>query len=92
MTEGKITPTTSAADVLPAVARFIGRYDKEEFTNAPVTVQEMFEDIMLTAFGDDGAYRDRMLFTLNLIRDFGDTMDPFSQLIIHEAVAPYENE
>jgi len=77
---------TSPADVMPAVARFISRHDKEDFTQAPAHVQEMFNSLMETDAGDNKAYRQRMLGTLAMIQDFGSIMEPFTQEDIWKAV------
>jgi hypothetical protein len=89
MHKEKITLDTPVAGVIPAVAQYLGRYDKEDFTEAPVVVQEMFNDLMGTEHGDSHSYRDRALHTLNIIRGFGETIAPFSQEDIDEAVKPF---
>lgn len=87
MTQEKITPNTSPADVIPAVAGFICRHGKEAIAQAPDDVQEMFKDLMDTPYGDSLAYRQRILGTLALIRDFSDTLSPFSTDVLHKALA-----
>ena len=78
---------TSPADVMPALAKVIGRHDKEDFTEAPGVIQEMFNRIMDTPYGDNLAYRQRMLLTLAAIQDFGEALEPFSQETINTAVS-----
>ena len=70
---------TSSGDVMPVLAQFVSQHLKEEFTEAPVTVQEMFNNIMDTHWGDDLSYRQRMLGTLSLLQDFAGMVEPFTQ-------------
>jgi hypothetical protein len=82
---------TSGRDVIPAVALFLGRHDKEDFTEAPATMQEMFNNLMATDYGNDSKYRERMLVTLDMIKDFVDTLEPFSGDEIWESVKGFSN-
>jgi hypothetical protein len=70
---------SSEADVIPALAKFIGDHYKEEFIEARVTVQEMFNDIMDSESGDSLVYRQRMLATLSILQDFAEVVEPFTQ-------------
>ena len=85
----KSDKNTSPADVIPAVANFISTHGKEAITQAPDDVQEMFNNLMDTPYGSDLAYRQRLLGTLSLIRDFGITLQPFPQSVINAALAQY---
>ena len=88
MTKEKITPNTSSRDVLPAMASVLGRYDKDHFTGAPGVIQEMMEDVLCSPAANDAAYRERIVMTLRLIRDFGHALEPFPQEIIWQAANP----
>jgi hypothetical protein len=83
MTKEKITPNTSVQDVLPALAGFLAHYDKEQITAAPVTVKQMFNDLMATPFGDNPGYREQCLMTLNVIADLGNAISPFPESVLH---------
>ena len=71
--------TKTEAGVVPALANFFSQCNHEALLEAPVIVQEMFNDLMDTPLGDDLAYRQRMLITLSVIQDFGETIKPFTQ-------------
>lgn len=76
----------SVKDVWPAMAAFLNRHDQTSITAAPDVVQEMFNNLMCTPFGDDLEKREQMLLTLEIIRDFGDTVSPFTPEVLKEAV------
>lgn len=79
MTTEKVYPKTSAKDVLPAMANLLSLYDKQTITAAPLLAQRMFEELMVTTFGNDLHYREQMLMMLSLMRDFSSALEPFSQ-------------
>lgn len=80
---------TSSQDVLPAVAGCLARHDKEHFTGAPGVIQQMFEDLMCTPYGDSREYRERIIITLRTIRDFGQALQPFPEDVIYQAIQNY---
>lgn len=86
MTKEKITPAASPQDVWPAVAAVLGRYDLSTFTDAPAVMQQMFEDILEHESGDSLRYRQRILMTLYMIRDFAGALQPFSEDVINQAI------
>jgi hypothetical protein len=86
MQKKEITPSTSVQDVMPALARFIGGHEKEQFTEAPAVLQGMFEDLLDTDYGNSLERRRQMIVTLNMIRDLGSALEPFSQETIWQAV------
>lgn len=87
MSTTEITPAASPGDVWPAVASVLGRYDLSTFTDAPAVVQQMFEDLMGSEQGDSFRYRQRMLMTLFMIRDFAGALQPFSDDVIQQAIS-----
>ena len=70
---------------MPVLANFISHHHKDDFIEAPVTVQEMFNNIMDTYWGDDLAYRQRMLATLSMLQDFAQVVKPFTQDQLNKA-------
>jgi hypothetical protein len=77
----------SPAAVIPAVADFICRHGKEAITQAPEDIQDMFNNLMDTPHGNSLEYRQRLLGTLILIRDFSEVLRPFSPQTLHQALA-----
>jgi hypothetical protein len=73
----------STQDVVPTLAGFLGHYDKEAITAAPATVQEMFNDLMCTHYGDSREYRERIILALTIIADLGNAIEPFDQYTLH---------
>lgn len=85
MPNTKINSNTSANDVLPAMASFLSRHDKEAITDAPDNVQEMFNLLMETEHGDSREFRQRVLHTLLVVKDFGKAIAPFPQEVLWKA-------
>ena len=80
---------TSSEGMLPAVARFFSRYDKAQITQVPATVQEMFNDLMLTEHGNDRNARDRWHVALLIICDFGTSIANVQEKDIEHVVETY---
>lgn len=77
--------------VLPAVAQFFNRYSKNQIIQAPATVQEMFNDLMLTELANDRPSRERWHMALLIISDFGNAIAPFPEDEIDEFVTAAQN-
>lgn len=70
--------TKSEAGLVPALANFFSQCNHDVLLEAPATVQDMFNNLMDTPYGDDLAYRQRILVTIAVIQDFGETIKPFT--------------
>lgn len=88
MTREEITQTS--ADVIPAVAKFLSRYDLKTFTTqTPAIIQGMFNNLMSTEFGDNRQYRERLLVILLLCEDLSETLAPFTETDFKKALTAY---
>jgi hypothetical protein len=76
---------TSHHDVMPAVAKFIGEKTFEGFEELPDDMQEIADLFLQTEFANDLHMREKLIRCLNLIREFGKTMQPFSSEQVYEA-------
>lgn len=77
---------TSYHDVMPAIAKFIGEKTCEGFVEElPDDMQEIADLFLQTEFANDLHMREKLIRCLNLIREFGKTMQPFSTEQVYEA-------
>lgn len=77
---------TSYHDVMPAVAKFIGEKTFEGFIEElPADMQDIAERFLETNHANDLHVREKLLRCLNLIREFSQTLQPFSKEQVYEA-------
>lgn len=79
MSNTKVTPMPSEADVISNVAAFIeDAIWRKELRNMPANVQEMFENLIEADDSIDLPTLRRILATVKTIRSFGETLEPFT--------------
>ena len=77
---------TSHHDVMPAVAKFVGEKNFEGFVEElPDDMQEIADLFLQTPYANDLHMREKLIRCLNLIREFGKTLQPFSTEQVYEA-------
>lgn len=80
---------TPVQGVIPAVAQFFSRYDKDQILSAPAAVQEMFNELMGLEHVYAFEVRQRWLLALMLISDFGTSLANVPEKDIEHFVETY---
>ena len=77
---------TSHQDVMPSVANFVSDlWFEGDFKEQPLYLQEIFELMLTTEFGDDRDLRLKMLSCLRTSRNLAETLSAFSDKQILKA-------
>lgn len=75
-------------DVVPSVINFLSdELFEGDYKEQPVYLQEIFELLMHTEFGDDINLRQKILSCLRTSRNLAETLSPFSEKQIYKACA-----
>lgn len=73
-------------DVVPSVINFLSdELFQGDYKEQPMYLQEIFELLMHTEFGDEISLRQKMLSCLRTSRNLAETLSPFSEKQIHKA-------
>lgn len=76
----------SHRDVFPALAKFVDdAYFQGEIQDLEKNVQEPFELLLVTEFGDNQELRERMHLALVTIRRFAQVFEPFTKKQVAKA-------
>ncbi|MBE8726767.1 hypothetical protein [Flavobacterium hungaricum] len=79
---------TTHRDVVPSVINFLSdELFDGDYKDQPMYLQEIFELLMHTEFGDDIRLRQKMLSCLRTSRNLAETLAPFSEKQIYKACA-----
>ena len=73
-------------DVVPSVINFLSdELFEGDYKEQPMYLQEIFELLMHTEFGDDINLRQKILSCLRTSRNLAETLSPFSEKQIYKA-------
>ena len=76
-------------DVLPSVVNFLSNvWFEGEFKEQPLYLQEIFELVLDTEYGNDLQLRQKMLSCLRTSRNLAETLSPFTDKQIQKAFNP----
>ncbi|QSB26516.1 hypothetical protein D0809_00075 [Flavobacterium circumlabens] len=77
---------TSHQDVVPSVVHFLSDlWFEGNFKEQPLYLQEIFELMLETEFGNDQELRQKMLSCLRTSRNLAETLSPFTDKQIQKA-------
>ncbi|SHH09828.1 hypothetical protein [Flavobacterium defluvii] len=75
-------------DVVPSVINFLSdELFEGDYKEQPLYLQEIFEILLRTEYGNDLDLRQKMLSCLRTSRNFAEALSPFSDKQIYEACA-----
>lgn len=81
---------TSHRDVIPAIAKFVDdAYFQGEIQDLEKNVQEPFELLLITDYGNSLELRIRMYQAMQTIRSFAKVFEPFTQEQVEKACEKY---
>ena len=76
----------SHRDVVPSVINFLSdELFEGDYKEQPFYLQEIFEILLQTEYGNDQGLREKMLSCLRTSRNFAETLSPFSEKQIQKA-------
>ncbi|MFA9191158.1 hypothetical protein AAGV28_07215 [Flavobacterium sp. FZUC8N2.13] len=86
MLKENVNEKLSHRDVFPALAKFVdSAYFQGEIQNLEKNVQEPFELLLVTEFGDSRDLRERMHQAIETIRGFARVFEPFTNKQVEKA-------
>lgn len=92
MQNENVNEKLSHRDVFPALAKFIdSAYFQGEIQNLEKNVQEPFELLLVTEFGDSRDLRERMHLALETIRGLVKVFEPFSNKQVEKACRKFSH-
>ena len=81
---------TSHTDVMPAIAKFVDdAFFQGEIQNLEKNVQEPFELLLTTEYGNDQSVRLKMYQAIQTIRSFAKVLEPFTHEQVEKACKKY---
>ena len=92
MLKENVNESTSYKDVFPAIAKFIDdAYFAGEIQDLEKNVQEPFELLLDTDYGNSLELRRKMMQAINTIRNFTKALELFTTNQVEEACKMYTN-